>query len=107
MPKYLVKVKYVGDGIKSVLKDGGTGRVEVVKKLAESSGGTLEAMYFAMGDVDAYIIIDGTDSHSAVAASLTASASGAVAVETVPLFTPEEMDGVAKKARGLAAPTFD
>ncbi len=107
MPKFLVKVNYVGDGIKSVLKDGGTGRVKVVKKLAESTGGTLEAMYFAMGDVDAYIIIDGTDNISAVAASLTAGASGAVNVETVALLTPEEMDDVASKARKLAAPTFD
>jgi len=39
MAKYLVHGKYVGDGPKGLLKDGGSGRVAALKKLFESLGG--------------------------------------------------------------------
>jgi uncharacterized protein with GYD domain len=45
MPKYLVEVNYVGEGIKGLLKEGGTSRHAVVEKLIKSLGGTMEAFY--------------------------------------------------------------
>jgi len=32
MPKYLISVSYIGDGIKSLLKDGGSKRKEAVEQ---------------------------------------------------------------------------
>lgn len=53
--------------------------------------------YFAFGDNDFYLIVDGPDNVSATAASLVANASGAVKVKTVVLLTPEEVDQAVKK----------
>jgi hypothetical protein len=39
MPKYLVKANYVGDSVKGLLKEGGTGRRSAVEKLFASAGG--------------------------------------------------------------------
>jgi len=45
MAKFLFHGSYTRDGIKGVLKDGGTGRRKAVDALAESLGGKVESMY--------------------------------------------------------------
>ena len=54
MPKYLWEASYSSDGVKGVVKEGGTGRRAEAKNLVEAFGGTMEAFYFAFGDADAY-----------------------------------------------------
>jgi hypothetical protein len=54
--------------------------------------------YFAFGEDDAYVIAEFPDSASAVAASATISASGAVTLTTIPLLTAEEVDEATQKA---------
>jgi uncharacterized protein with GYD domain len=98
MPKYLVQASYTTEGAKSFVRDGGTGRREAIAKMAESVGGKLETIYFAFGDVDAYIIVDLPDNVSAAAVWLAANRSGTTTSKTVVLLTPEEMDQVSKKA---------
>ncbi len=39
MPKYLFQVNYVGEGVKGLLKDGGSKRRAVTEKLFKSAGG--------------------------------------------------------------------
>ena len=97
MPKYLAQANYVGEGIKGLLKEGGSGRREAVEKLAASMGGTVEAMYYAFGETDVFIIADMPDNASMAAVSLMAAASGAVTVKTTVLMTTEEVDEAAKK----------
>lgn len=97
MSKYLVQVNYIGEGIKGLLKEGGTSRQAVVEKLVESMGGSLESMYFAFGETDVFIIADLPDHSSMAAVALLASSSGAVTVKTTVLMTPEEIDVAAKK----------
>ncbi len=104
MAKYLVKAKYTQEGVRGLLKAGGTARVEAVQKLMESVGGKLESFYFAFGDVDAYIIVDVPDAVSGAAVSLTVGASGAAAIEIVQLLTPAEMDQASKKSPAYRAP---
>ena len=96
MPKYLFSGSYVGEGIKGLLKDGGSGRKEAIEKLIGSLGGTIEALYFAFGDDDFFIIADAPDNIKAAAGALIANATGAVAVKTTVLLTPEEIDQVSK-----------
>jgi uncharacterized protein with GYD domain len=96
MAKYLFEANYVGEGTKALLKDGGTARVEVAKKLMQSLGGSLESFYFAFGDIDAFIVAELPDDASAAAAALTASASGAVKINTRVLITPGEIDAAGK-----------
>jgi len=98
MPKYLLRASYTAEGAKGLLKEGGTGRKEVVDGLVAAQGGTVEGFYYAFGDDDVYIITDLPDHASAAAISLTVSASGAVRTSTTVLMTPEEVDEASKKS---------
>lgn len=98
MPKYLWQASYTTEGVRGVLKEGGTGRVEAVRKLVDGLGGSLEAAYFAFGEDDVYAIVDLPDNVSAAAISLTIAAAGAARIKTVVLATPEEIDEAAKKS---------
>ena len=51
-----------------------------------------------------YVIVDAPDNAMAAAVSLAVSASGAVALKTTPLLTPEEIDQAAKKTVEYRAP---
>jgi uncharacterized protein with GYD domain len=97
MPKYLFEASYTTDGVKGLIKDGGSKRRAAVEALAKSLGGRVEAFYFTYGDTDAVVIIDLPDSATATAVSLTVAASGAVRVKTIVLITPEEVDQAVKK----------
>jgi uncharacterized protein with GYD domain len=104
MPKYLFQANYVGEGVKGLLKEGGSSRRAAVEKAAQSMGGKLEAFYYAFGDVDAYVIVDFPDNASAAAMALTVSASGAAVTKTTVLMTPEEVDGAVKKTPSYRPP---
>jgi uncharacterized protein with GYD domain len=104
VPKYLIKASYTTEGVRGVLKDGGSGRRAAVQKLIQGAGGKVEAFYFAFGEDDAYVIIDVPDAASAVATSLAVNASGAVRLSIVPLIAPEEVDAACKKSVSYRAP---
>ncbi len=104
MPRYLLQANYVGDGIKGLLKEGGSSRRAAVDKLLKSVGGTLEAFYYAFGETDAYVIVDVPDNVTAAAVALTVNASGAAAVRTTVLMTPEEVDTATKKSPSYRPP---
>jgi uncharacterized protein with GYD domain len=104
VPKLMVKVKYSAEGVRGLQKEGGSARVAVVKKLAEASGGKVEAFYFAYGDDDAYVILDVPDPAVGLALSMAVNASGAASLTSIPLITPEEMDAASKKSVAYRAP---
>ena len=104
MPKFLIKASYNPDGVRGLIKDGGSKRRAVVQKLIEGAGGKLEAFYYAYGPDDAIIIADLPDATSGVAISLTVNATGAVRLSTTPLITPEEIDAAGKKTVNYKAP---
>lgn len=107
MPKFLVHGNYVGEGIKALMKDGGSGRREVIEKLVSGAGGTVEQLYFAFGATDLFVIADLPDLETAAAVSLTANATGQVHVTLTVLLTPEELDVAGRQATGYEAPRFD
>ena len=104
MPKYLICGSYTEDGLKGLLKEGGTKRSEATKQAVESLGGKLEAYYFAYGDNDFYFIVDQPDNVNVIAGILLANASGAVRLKTVALITPEEIDEAVKKTMDWRPP---
>ena len=69
MPKYLVEGRYTSDGLKGLAREGASRRRGDIEKMIESAGGKLEAIYFAFGDADFYIILDAPDNVSAAALS--------------------------------------
>jgi uncharacterized protein with GYD domain len=95
MAKYLLKGNYVGEGVTGLRLEGGTRRRAAIDALVTSVGGMLEGVYFAFGETDIYVVADLPDHASAVALTLAANATGAVAVTTTVLLTPEEMDAAA------------
>lgn len=99
MPKYLLKVRYSGEGLAGVMKDGGTARRAVAEDLAKNLGGSLETFHFAFGDVDAYCIADLPDNKAAATLAMTVSSSGRVSITTVPLLTVDEVDAIAAGAQ--------
>jgi len=104
MPKYLLQASYTTEGVKGLLKDGGSKRREVVEQLTKALGGRVEAFYFAFGDDDVYIISDVPNHVTMSAVSLTVNASGAVKVKTTVLLTAEEVDQATKMTVNYRAP---
>jgi uncharacterized protein with GYD domain len=101
MAKYLLHGSYSAEGVKGIIKDGGSKRRELADQLVKSMGGTIEAFYFAYGENDFYVIIDNPDSQKIIAGSLLINASGAGNAKLTVLITPEEMDEAAKIAGTL------
>jgi uncharacterized protein with GYD domain len=104
MPKYLIKASYTAEGIKGVLKEGGSSRRSVVEQLAKGLGGRMEAFYFAFGDDDVYTILEFPDNVSAAAVSMTVCSAGAVSSTVTVLLSPEEIDEATKKSINYRAP---
>ena len=104
MPKYLAHASYTAEGLKGLLKDGGSKRREVVEQLAKGVGGTVEAFYYAFGDDDLFVILDLPDNVSATTISLVVNASGAVNAKVTVLITPEEVDQATKKSLDYIPP---
>lgn len=104
MPKYLIQASYTADGVKGLLKDGGSKRRAAAEGAIKGLGGKLESFYFAFGDTDVFAIADAPDNISAAAVSLAVSASGLVHARTTALLTPEEMDQATKKSVSYRPP---
>ena len=104
MPKYLIQGSYTVDGIKGVLKDGGSSRRAAVESAVKTMGGKLEAFYFAFGSDDTISIVEVPDNATAAAFSMIVAATGTVRDRTTVLLTPEEMDQAAKKTASFRPP---
>jgi uncharacterized protein with GYD domain len=105
MARYLFQGSYSVDGIKGVLKEGGTGRRAAVEAAVKSLGGKLEAYYFAFGETDVFVIVDGIDNTSAAAFAMGITQTGSLhSLTTTVLLTPEEIDHAAKKTMSYRAP---
>ena len=97
MPKYLIHGSYTTEGLKGLLKEGGTSRRTTVENLVNGLGGSVEAFYFAYGEEDVYVIADVPDDETMIAVALIVNASGGVNVKTTVLITPEAVDAAVKK----------
>jgi uncharacterized protein with GYD domain len=96
MAKFLIEARYGPEGARGVAAEGGSARRDTVSELLSSRGGSVEAFYFALGEIDAYIIADLPDNETAVALALAVNGSGAVSISTKVLLTPEQVDKAAQ-----------
>ena len=96
MPKYLLEVNYVGDGLKGLMKDGGTRRHAAADKAIRSVGGHMESFYYAFGTTDVYVIAEVPDNVTMAALALTLNGSGAVTAKTTVLLSAEDVDAAVK-----------
>jgi uncharacterized protein with GYD domain len=98
MPKYLFQASYTPQGVEGVRSKGGSARRDVVVAMAQQLGGSMESFYFAFGESDVYTVLDLPDNEAATAIALTVNASGALALKTTVLLTPEEVDAAANRS---------
>jgi uncharacterized protein with GYD domain len=98
MAKFLIKASLTADGVKGLLKEGGSARKKAVEKMVADLGGKLESFYFAFGCHDVYAIGDYPDEATVAAAALTINSTGLVSVETTVLLEPEVIDKAVKKS---------
>ena len=98
MAKYLIQGNYTVEGMKGVLKEGGSGRRAAITKALKTVGGKVDSMYYAFGDTDVYVTIDAPDNITVATLVMSVAATGTIAVKTTVLLTVEEMDEAAKKS---------
>ena len=105
MPKYMIEAAYSPDGLKGLIAKGGSSRRDALQAMAESLGGSVDALYFAFGNSDIFVVIDMPDNVSTAAVMMTVSASGALAnAKTTVLLTPEDVDEAAEKSVDYSPP---
>ena len=104
MPKFLIQANYKPEGVKGLLREGGSGRRKAVEQMTAAFGGKVESFYYAFGDTDVFVVVDAPDNVSAAAVALAVNASGMVSTTTTPLLTPEEVDEATKKSVKYRAP---
>jgi len=97
MPKFLVQASYTAEGVKGVLKEGGSGRKIAVAAAIKALGGKLEAFYFAFGAHDVVAILDAPDNVTAAALAMGIGSTGTVHLTTTVLLTPDEIDQATQK----------
>ena len=93
MAKYLIKASYSRDGLKGLMKAGGSSRVKALETATAGVGGSVESFYFAFGTDDVYVTVDLPDHAAAIAMVGAVMSTGALSsYETVVLLTPDEVD---------------
>lgn len=97
MAKYLFEAKYNADGMKGLMKEGGSKRRDSAERAIKSAGGKLESFYFAFGDKDVVGVVEFQDQASAAAHSGVVNASGTTTIKLTPLITVEEIDAAVRK----------
>ncbi len=104
MPKYLVEASYTVDGVKGLLKEGGSSRRTAIENAAKALGGSVDCFYFVFGDDDVIVVLDLPDNTTAAAFSLAVSAAGAASSSVRVLITPEEIDKATRQTVEYRAP---
>ncbi len=104
MAKYLFSANYTAAGLPGLLKEGGTGRKKAIEAAVASAGGKLEAIYWAFGKHDVYVIVDLPDNAAAAALSLRITSAGGATVSTTVLMTAEEVDAAVAKSPSYRPP---
>lgn len=104
MPMFLVRGHYTAEGLKGLMKEGGTGRKAAVTKAVESLGGKVHAFYFGLGEYDVYVLAELPDAVAATTIALAAVASGAITLNTVQLLSPDDVDAAIKKTVNYRSP---
>jgi uncharacterized protein with GYD domain len=104
MPKYLVEASYTAEGVKGLLKEGGSSRRTAIENTAKGLGGSVDSFYFVFGEDDVIVVLDLPDNTTAAAFSLAVAAGGGATSSVRVLLTPEEIDKATKQTVEYRAP---
>jgi uncharacterized protein with GYD domain len=107
MPKFLVQATFNQEAAKRLIEDGGTKRAAAVRELLRQQDARLESLYFSPQSEgpDAFAIVEvpvgGGDALGVIA---LAGRSGGITLTVRRVFTPEELDKVTEKSKGIPVP---
>ncbi len=107
MPKFLIQATFNQEAAKRLIEDGGTKRAAAVQELVGQQGGRLESLHFSpqTEGPDAFAIIEvpagGGDALGSIA---LAGRTVGITLTARRIFTPEELDKVAEKSKGVPVP---
>jgi uncharacterized protein with GYD domain len=74
-------------------------RTAAVRQLTESVGGSLESVYYMLGDRDGFVVFDVPDTAAAAAVSVAVTSTGAFShLETRQLIAAEDLPSLLEKA---------
>lgn len=104
MSKYFITGRYAAEGVKGLMQEGGTKRLQAATAAIESVGGSVDSFYYSFGDEDVIGICDFPDTASAAAVSMMINSTGAVSVSLTPLISVEDVDAAASKTPAYRAP---
>jgi uncharacterized protein with GYD domain len=103
MAKYAMFFSYTSEAWARLI-DHPEDRTAVATHVVETVGGTLESIYWMLGDRDGLAIVDVPDSVSAAAVSLAVTSSGAFKHnETRELLTQNQLMGALARSRELTS----
>jgi uncharacterized protein with GYD domain len=98
MGHYLIQVAYTPEAWGSMVKNP-QDRVQAVRPVVESLGGSMKEAFLAFGEYDVITICEFPDNVSSAAFSMAVSAGGACkAIKTTPLMTTTETVDAMTKA---------
>jgi uncharacterized protein with GYD domain len=94
MGKYLfeVEITAVGAGLVPTTRRLGSAFDTSLRQIITDAGGTVDCLYFALGDTDAIVIAELASLATAAAVAAIIVASTHATVRTVALFEPNEID---------------
>ena len=107
MPKFLIQVNFNSETAKRLIEDGGTKRTAAVQELLKRQEARLENLYFSPQNdgPDVFGIVEvpagGGDIFGAIA---LAGRTAGITLTARRIFTPEELDKVAEKSKGIPVP---
>jgi uncharacterized protein with GYD domain len=97
VPRFMIVASYTAEGEQGLLSKGGSARRSSVTEMVEKLGGKVETFDFAFGEDDVFVVVELPDNVTAAAIGLAVGATGLVALRTIVLLTPEEIDEAAQK----------
>jgi uncharacterized protein with GYD domain len=107
MPRFLIQATFNQEAVKRLIEDGGTKRAAAVQELLKQQEARLESLYFSPQNEgpDAFAIIEvpvgGADALGAIA---LAGRTTGITLTARRIFTPEELDKLAAKSKGVPVP---
>lgn len=107
MPRFLIQASFNQEAAKRLIEDGGTKRAAAVQELLKQQQGRLESLYFSPQNEgpDAFAIVEmavgGADALGVIA---LAGRTAGITLTARRIFTPEELDKLAEKSKGVPVP---
>ena len=103
MAKFMYKIRYTREGVVGTVREGFVNREGYIRELASNMGVRLEAVHWAYGEDDAYVIVDG-DPARVLGGALSVGMSGIGTITTVPLLSASELDAAVAIMPGYRLP---